>query len=70
MRLGLALNFSWFQYKVLGNPEEACKMARASFQEAAMELAERRDNVSASSCKESKLIMQRLLYQFIVWDKN
>merc|ERR1712039_265102 len=27
IRLGLALNFSVFQYEVLGNPDEACKMA-------------------------------------------
>merc|ERR1712137_162053 len=30
IRLGLALNFSVFHYEVLGNPEEACKMARSS----------------------------------------
>merc|ERR1711904_644968 len=29
-RLGLALNFSVFHYEVLGNPEEACKMARTA----------------------------------------
>merc|ERR1712050_537173 len=28
IRLGLALNFSVFQYEVLSNPDEACKMAR------------------------------------------
>merc|ERR1712136_331833 len=28
IRLGLALNFSVFQYEVLQNPDEACKMAR------------------------------------------
>merc|ERR1712160_231970 len=27
IRLGLALNFSVFQYEVLSNPDEACKMA-------------------------------------------
>merc|ERR1719413_223507 len=27
IRLGLALNYSVFQYEVLGNPDEACKMA-------------------------------------------
>merc|ERR1712232_66842 len=30
IRLGLALNFSVFQYEVLQNPEEACKMARTA----------------------------------------
>merc|ERR1712151_246199 len=34
IRLGLALNFSVFHYEVLGNPEEACKMARQAFEDA------------------------------------
>merc|ERR1712127_548626 len=38
IRLGLALNFSVFQYEVLGNPEEACKMARTAFEDAIAEL--------------------------------
>merc|ERR1711904_519776 len=33
IRLGLALNFSVFQYEVLQNPEEACKMARTAFED-------------------------------------
>merc|ERR1711943_60889 len=44
IRLGLALNYSVFQYEVLGNPEEACKMARTAFEDAIAEL----DNASAS----------------------
>merc|ERR1719313_3018801 len=42
IRLGLALNYSVFQYEVLGNPEEACKMARTAFEDAIAEL----DNVA------------------------
>merc|ERR1712093_964481 len=38
IRLGLALNFSVFQYEVLGNPDEACKMARTAFEDAIAEL--------------------------------
>merc|ERR1712050_92547 len=34
IRLGLALNYSVFQYEVLSNPDEACKMARTAFDEA------------------------------------
>merc|ERR1712110_268700 len=34
IRLGLALNYSVFQYEVLTNPDEACKMARTAFEEA------------------------------------
>merc|ERR1719330_2207711 len=56
IRLGLALNFSVFQYEVLSNPEEACKMARTAFEDAIAEL----DNVSEDSYKESTLVMQNL----------
>merc|ERR1711971_1052924 len=42
IRLGLALNFSVFQYEVLSNPDEACKMARTAFEDAIAEL----DNVA------------------------
>merc|ERR1712217_855351 len=42
IRLGLALNYSVFQYEVLSNPDEACKMARTAFEEAIAEL----DNVA------------------------
>merc|ERR1712003_428621 len=42
IRLGLALNYSVFQYEVLGNPDEACKMARTAFEDAIAEL----DNVA------------------------
>merc|ERR1712211_26863 len=37
IRLGLALNFSVFQYEVLQNPDEACKMARVAFEDAIAE---------------------------------
>merc|ERR1711941_28170 len=56
IRLGLALNFSVFQYEVLGNPDEACKMARTAFEDAIAEL----DNVAEDSYKDSTLIMQLL----------
>merc|ERR1711972_1316700 len=42
IRLGLALNYSVFQYEVLSNPDEACKMARTAFEDAIAEL----DNVA------------------------
>merc|ERR1711920_870324 len=45
IRLGLALNYSVFQYEVLGNPDEACKMARTAFEDAIAEL----DNVAEDS---------------------
>ena len=51
--LGLALNYSVFQYEVLSNQEEACKMARTTFEDAIAEL----DNVKEDSYKDSTLIM-------------
>merc|ERR1712190_145989 len=54
IRLGLALNYSVFQYEVLSCPDEACKMARTAFEDAIAEL----DNVAEDSYKDSTLIMQ------------
>lgn len=63
IRLGLALNFSVFHYEVLNNQEEACKMARAAFEDAIAEL----DNVSEDSYKDSTLIMQLLRDNLTLW---
>merc|ERR1711966_589221 len=62
-RLGLALNYSVFQYEVLSNPDEACKMARTAFEDAIAEL----DNVAEDSYKDSTLIMQLLRDNLTLW---
>ena len=49
----LVLNYSVFQYAVLGNPGEACKTARTAFEDAIAEL----DNVQEDSGKDSTSIM-------------
>ena len=54
IRLGLALNFSVFHYEILGESEEACKIAKAAFDEAIAEL----DTLSEESYKDATLIMQ------------
>merc|ERR1712222_231164 len=66
IRLGLALNFSVFQYEVLQNPDEACKMARTAFEDAIAEL----DNVSEDSYKDSTLIMQLLRDNLTLWTSD
>ena len=66
VRLGLALNFSVFQYEVLSNPEEACKMARTAFEDAIAEL----DNVAEESYKDSTLIMQLLRDNLTLWTSD
>merc|ERR1712178_139320 len=66
IRLGLALNFSVFQYEVLQNPEEACKMARTAFEDAIAEL----DNMGEESYKDSTLIMQLLRDNLPLWTSD
>merc|ERR1712100_299788 len=66
IRLGLALNFSVFQYEVLNKPEEACKMAREAFEQAIAEL----DNVAEDSYKDSTLIMQLLRDNLTLWTSD
>jgi 14-3-3 protein epsilon len=66
IRLGLALNYSVFMYEVLGNPDEACKMARTAFEDAIAEL----DNVAEDSYKDSTLIMQLLRDNLTLWTSD
>merc|ERR1711972_688521 len=66
IRLGLALNYSVFQYEVLQKPEEACKMARSAFEDAIAEL----DNVAEDSYKDSTLIMQLLRDNLTLWTSD
>jgi len=51
---------------VLNNPEEACKLARQSFEDAIAEL----DNVSEDSYKDSTLIMQLLRDNLTLWTSD
>merc|ERR1711972_570473 len=66
IRLGLALNFSVFQYEVLSNPDEACKMARTAFEDVIAEL----DSVAEDSYKDSTLIMQLLRDNLTLWTSD
>merc|ERR1712014_265259 len=66
IRLGLALNFSVFQYEVLSNPDEACKMARTAFEDAIADL----DNVVEDSYKDATLIMQLLRDNLTLWTSD
>merc|ERR1712084_144852 len=66
IRLGLTLNYSVFQYEVLSNPDEACKMARTAFEDAIAEL----DNVAEDSYKDSTLIMQLLRDNLTLWTSD
>merc|ERR1712038_1240445 len=66
IRLGLALNYSVFQYEVLSRPEDACKLARTAFEDAIAEL----DNVAEESYKDSTLTMQLLRDNLTLWTSD
>merc|ERR1740138_1639186 len=66
IRLGLALNYSVFQYEVLSNPDDACKLARTAFEDAIAEL----DNVAEDSYKDATLIMQLLCDNLTLWTSD
>ncbi|KAA8585802.1 hypothetical protein FQN60_007371, partial [Etheostoma spectabile] len=63
IRLGLALNFSVFYYEIVNSPEEACKLAKAAFDEAITML----DSLNGESYKDSTLIMQLLRDNLTLW---
>ena len=56
IRLGLALNYSVFFYEIMNKPDEACKLAKAAFDDAIAEL----DSLQDDTYKDSTLIMQLL----------
>lgn len=66
IRLGLALNYSVFQYEVLQNQKAACKMVRKAFEDAIAGL----DNVPQDSYKDSTLIMQLLRDNLTLWTSD
>lgn len=62
-RLGLALNYSVFNYEIKKENERACEMAKSAFDEAIPEL----DNISEESYKDSTLILQLLRDNITLW---
>jgi len=63
IRLGLALNYSVFHYEIRSKPDEACKLAKAAFDNAIAEL----DSLPEDSYKDSTLIMQLLRDNLTLW---
>jgi hypothetical protein len=62
-RLGLALNFSVCYYEILKKPEQACDLAKKSFDAA----IEKLDTLNDASYKDSTLIMQLLRDNLTLW---
>ncbi|CAK0894613.1 unnamed protein product, partial [Prorocentrum cordatum] len=65
-RLGLALNFTVFQFEVLEKPDEAWKMAVTAFRGAIAEL----DNVAEDLYKDSTLAIQLFRDKLKLWTSD
>jgi len=66
IRLGLALNFSVFQYEVQAETSKACELAKEAFDSAIAEL----DTLDEESYKDSTLIMQLLRDNLTLWTSD
>jgi len=66
IRLGLALNYSVFNYEILSDPNQACNLAKTAFDDAIAEL----DTLSEESYKDSTLIMQLLRDNLTLWTSD
>lgn len=63
IRLGLALNYSVFNYEILQDTEKACSLARTAFDDAIARL----DSVSDDAYKDATLILQLLRDNLSLW---
>lgn len=66
IRLGLALNFSVFNYEIKNDKDKAKSMAKEAFDDAIAEL----DTLSEESYKDSTLIMQLLRDNLTLWTSD
>jgi 14-3-3 protein epsilon len=63
VRLGLALNYSVFLYEIINSPEQACKLAKTTFDAAIGDL----EHLEDEQYKESASIMQLLRDNLTLW---
>jgi len=64
--LGLALNYSVCHYEILGQPKEACDMAKKAFDDA----IEKLDSLGDGRYRDSTLIMQLLRDNLTIWKQD
>jgi len=63
IRLGLALNFSVFNYEVMNDPTKACQLAKTAFDEAIADIEQLDDDVY----KDATTIMQLIRDNLTLW---
>ncbi|KAI6660633.1 14-3-3 protein [Oopsacas minuta] len=66
IRLGLALNYSVFNYEIHDDQTKACELAKGAFDDAIAEL----DSLNEDSYKDSTLIMQLLRDNLTLWTSD
>jgi len=66
VRLGLALNYSVFNYEILNSPEEACKLAKATFDNAVSQL----ESLPDEDYKDSAAILQLIRDNLSLWQSE
>ena len=63
VRLGLALNFSVFHYEARNDPDKACQIAKAAFDDAISEI----ETIDEAYYKDSTTIMQLIRDNLTLW---
>merc|ERR1712113_125857 len=63
IRLGLALNFSVFNYELMNDPTKACQLAKTAFDEAIADIEQLEDDVY----KDATTIMQLIRDNLTLW---
>jgi len=66
IRLGLALNFSVFNYEVLNEPTKACNLAKQAFDEAIADI----EHLDEDQYKDSTTIMQLIRDNLTLWQSE
>ena len=66
LRLGLALNFSVFQFEVMSDPEKACEMAKLAYDEGLAEA----EGLDEDQYQEASDILQLLRDNLIMWSAD
>ena len=66
VRLGLALNFSVFNYEIMNAPEKACELAKSAFDSAVSDL----EGLDDEKYKDSATILQLIKDNLTIWNAD
>ena len=66
VKLGIALNFSVFQYEVMHEPKKACQLAENALQEAYKEI----DKVDEETFRDAKNVLELLKENLLQWKRE